>query len=90
MEEANAKSEAEANNVELVEELGRYKEAYQELEQACTCQKWKNRKRIFNQNENITSEEKLKNLGNGSVGIVTISEFGPHSLNKLGWIGCAI
>ena len=31
MEEANAK--AEANNAELVEELGRYKEAYQELEQ---------------------------------------------------------
>ena len=33
MEEANAKAEAEANNAELVEELGRYKEAYQELEQ---------------------------------------------------------
>ena len=60
MEEANAKAEAEANNAELVEELGRYKEAYQELElRECTCQKWKNRKRIFNQNENIMSEEKI-------------------------------
>mgnify|MGYP007015881917 CR=1 FL=1 len=40
MEEANAKAEAEANNAELVEELGRYKEAYQELElRECTCQK---------------------------------------------------
>ena len=33
MEEADAKAEAEANNAELVDELGRYKEAYQELEQ---------------------------------------------------------
>ena len=32
---------------------------------------------VFNQNENITPEEKIKNLGNGSVEIVTIS------LNKL-------
>ena len=48
MEEANAKAEAEANNAELVEELGRYKEAYQELElRECTCQKWKNRKRMY-------------------------------------------
>ena len=33
MEEADAKAEAEANNAELVDELGRYKDAYQELEQ---------------------------------------------------------
>ena len=33
MEEADAKAEAEGNNAELVDELGRYKEAYQELEQ---------------------------------------------------------
>ena len=33
MEEADAKAEAEAKNAELVDELGRYKDAYQELEQ---------------------------------------------------------
>ena len=33
MEESDAKAEAEASNAELVDELGRYKEAYQELEQ---------------------------------------------------------
>ena len=40
MEEANAKAEAEANNAELVEELGRYKEAYQELEQEAMVRFW--------------------------------------------------
>ena len=33
MEESDAKAEAEASNAELVDELGRYKDAYQELEQ---------------------------------------------------------
>ena len=39
--------------------------------------KKKQKKSVFNQNENITPEEKIKKLGNGSVEIVTIS------LNKL-------
>ena len=40
MEEADAKAEAEANNAELVDELGRYKEAYQELEQEAMVRFW--------------------------------------------------
>ena len=40
MEEADAKAEAEANNAELIDELGRYKEAYQEAEQEAMVRFW--------------------------------------------------